>query len=315
MKKNITAFVWILIFLNFYYIEPSHAQKKTFTCTVKQSYGGSLRLPFDTALIFANAKARRKVQKKAAVYWKSLLVGKNREVSMAELIALVKGIFQKETSLKTKKPPADGYRITVFAKIEYDDSVIESRVRKFNKNHFMFNRFMESQQREKELIDNLSKIEERYSKENFLSLLVHKQRKKFFQNEFHRIDRQLKAVELNEKALYLFPNYENTIDYWGNLALARKFMSKAIQLDPNYARYYYFRGVIYGKELFDDSALEDFSQAIRLDPNYADPYDSRAFIYSFSQQYDLARSDAKRACELGSCTAKSLFKALDICGE
>ena len=104
MKKIIAAFVWILIFLNFYYIEPSHAQKKTFTCTVKQSYGGSLRLPFDTALIFANAKARRKVQKKAAVYWKSLLVGKNREVSMAELIALVKGIFQKETSLKTKNP-------------------------------------------------------------------------------------------------------------------------------------------------------------------------------------------------------------------
>jgi tetratricopeptide (TPR) repeat protein len=124
----------------------------------------------------------------------------------------------------------------------------------------------------------------------------------------------LKAVELNEKALYLFPNDENTIDYWGNLARARDFMSKAIQLDPNYAGYYYFRGVIYGKDLFDDSALEDFSQAIRLDPNYADPYVSRAFIYSLSQQYDLARSDAKRACELGNCTAKSFFEALDICG-
>jgi len=315
MKKIIAAFVWILIFLNFYYIEPSHAQKKTFTCTVKQSYGGSLRLPFDTALILANAKARRKVQKKAAMYWKSLLVEKNKEVSMDELIALVKGIFQKETSLKTKKPPADGYRITVFAKIEYEDSVIENRVRKFNKNHFMFNRFMESQQREKELIDNLNKLEERYSKENFLSLLVHKQRKKFFKNEFHRIVRQLKAVELNEKALCLWPGDENKHDYWGNLARARDFMSKAIELDPNYAGYYYFRGVIYGKDLFDDSALEDFSQAIRLDPNYADPYVSRAFIYSLSQQYDLARSDAKRACELGNCTAKNFFKALDICGK
>jgi tetratricopeptide (TPR) repeat protein len=248
------------------------------------------------------------------VYWKSLLVGKNKKVSMDELIALVKGIFQKETSLKTKKPPADVYQITAFAKIEYEDSVIESRVRKFNKNRFMFNRFMESQQREKKLIDNLNKLEERYSKEHFLSFLVHKQRKKFFQNEFHRIARQLKAVELNEKALYLFPNYENTIDYWGNLARAKDFMSKAIQLDPNYAGYYYFRGVIYGKELFDDSALEDFSQAIRLDPNYADPYVSRAFIYSLSQQYDLARSDAKRACELGNCIAKIFFEALDICG-
>ena len=92
-------------------------------------------------------------------------------------------------------------------------------------------------------------------------------------------------------------------------------MSKAIQLDPNYSGYYYFRGVVYGKDLFDDSALEDFNQAIRLDPNYADPYVSRAFIYSLSKQYDSARSDAKKGCELGNCTAKSFFKALDICGE
>ena len=56
--------------------------------------------------------------------------------------------------------------------------------------------------------------------------------------------------------------------------------SMAIQLDPDYAKAYYNRGNAYRRKGEIDKAIEDYSEAINKDPEYTDAYNSRGVIYS-----------------------------------
>ncbi|MDR1868607.1 MAG: tetratricopeptide repeat protein [Treponema sp.] len=62
----------------------------------------------------------------------------------------------------------------------------------------------------------------------------------------------------------------------------------AIQLDPNNSNTYYFRGVAnYNKKDYD-SAIADFSKAIRIDPNNFYCYSRQADVYYKQGDYDNA---------------------------
>ena len=78
--------------------------------------------------------------------------------------------------------------------------------------------------------------------------------------------------------------------------------------------YYLNRANIYSKHLFHEHALKDLGRAIQLDPNYAAAYVDRAFILAWTEQYDRTWSDAKKACELGDCSALRFFETPDITG-
>jgi tetratricopeptide (TPR) repeat protein len=45
--------------------------------------------------------------------------------------------------------------------------------------------------------------------------------------------------------------------------------SASSKLDPNYARAFANRGIVYGRKREYDRAIQDFDQAIRLDPDLA----------------------------------------------
>jgi len=74
--------------------------------------------------------------------------------------------------------------------------------------------------------------------------------------------------------------------------------TKAIALNPNYARAYAMRGIAYAEKGQHDKALEDSNKAISLDPSNGFAYIARGSIYAFKGQYDKAIKDLNKAIAL-----------------
>jgi len=56
----------------------------------------------------------------------------------------------------------------------------------------------------------------------------------------------------------------------------------------------------------------DFSKVIELNPKYAEAYVIRGAIYTDMNLFSLAKMDAQKACELGSCELLNLLKKEEL---
>ncbi len=107
------------------------------------------------------------------------------------------------------------------------------------------------------------------------------------------------------KAIELDPDYADTYlfrglayDSQGKHDRAIQDLTKAIELDPDYADAYYLRGLAYSGQEKYDCAIQDLTKAIELDPDYADAYHFRGLAYSGQEKYDRAIQDYTKAIEL-----------------
>ena len=75
-------------------------------------------------------------------------------------------------------------------------------------------------------------------------------------------------------------------------------LTRAIELDPDYARAYAHRGVTYAQMERYNEALQDLTKAIELDPNDAWAYVLRGVTYRLMKRYNEALQDLTRAIEL-----------------
>ncbi len=104
-----------------------------------------------------------------------------------------------------------------------------------------------------------------------------------------------KEMELVDKALRFYPNFDMAYANRGSLRTDRPDWKKAIedfdrgiQANPSNAALYYLRGRTYQEHNELDKALADFNQAIAKDPNVAMFYFNRGLIYF--QKRDLQKS-------------------------
>ena len=75
-------------------------------------------------------------------------------------------------------------------------------------------------------------------------------------------------------------------------------LTKATELNPDYADAYCFRGRVYRSQGEHDLAIEDSTKAIELNPDYAEAYYIRAAAYISQGEHDLAIEDSTKAIEL-----------------
>jgi len=75
--------------------------------------------------------------------------------------------------------------------------------------------------------------------------------------------------------------------------------SKAIKINPKFAKAYNNRGIAYVWKKKYDLAIDDFNKAIKLDPNNGKVYNNRAIVYSYMGETDKARQDIEKAKSLG----------------
>ena len=72
----------------------------------------------------------------------------------------------------------------------------------------------------------------------------------------------------------------------------------AIELDPEYAEAYNYRGMPYLSNGYLDNAIADYTKAIELDPEYAEAYKDRATAYFGNSDFDNAITDYTKAIQL-----------------
>lgn len=126
-----------------------------------------------------------------------------------------------------------------------------------------------------------------------------------------------RAIELDpELALAYF--YRGGIYIYterrGNTSAVSDF-DHAIELDPGFAMAWYLRGVTHVKKGEFDKALKDFTRAIELRPDYRAAYSNRGVLHIFiNQDVSHGCEDFRRLCELGRCAKYETLKARGHCG-
>jgi len=74
--------------------------------------------------------------------------------------------------------------------------------------------------------------------------------------------------------------------------------NKAIELNPNSADAYNYRGIAYTDLKQYERAIEDFNKAMEFDPKNADAHNNRGVAYCFLGHYERAIEDFNKAMEL-----------------
>ena len=87
-----------------------------------------------------------------------------------------------------------------------------------------------------------------------------------------------------------------------------KYYTKAIEINPYNAQFYYYRGLAYNKKNLFPLAIEDFGKAITYQPNYPSAYSSRGFSYYEMGQQDGAIADYTKSISLDPSYAVTFFK-------
>ncbi|MBP8984479.1 MAG: tetratricopeptide repeat protein [Syntrophobacterales bacterium] len=116
-----------------------------------------------------------------------------------------------------------------------------------------------------------------------------------------------KAIELNPKYAKAYRNRGITYASLGNYRQAIKELDKAIELDPKNALAYVSRGLTYASLGNYKRAIEDYDRAIELDPKAVVAYVSRGIAYAKLGNYRQAIEDYDRAIELDPKAAVAYF--------
>ena len=87
-----------------------------------------------------------------------------------------------------------------------------------------------------------------------------------------------------------------------------KYYTKAIEINPYNAQFYYYRGLAYNKKTLFPLAIEDFNKAILYQPNYPSAYSSRGFSHYEMGQQDAAIADYTKSISLDPSYAVTFFK-------
>jgi tetratricopeptide (TPR) repeat protein len=90
--------------------------------------------------------------------------------------------------------------------------------------------------------------------------------------------------------------------------------NKSIELDPRYARAYLFRGAYFRDLRESRQAIKDFDKAIELDPYDAAGYIFRGVTYAndLEDHFQMAIDDYKSAARLGETGAQKMLQKMRI---
>lgn len=112
----------------------------------------------------------------------------------------------------------------------------------------------------------------------------------------------LGAMEKFERAIELDPNLAEAYYFRGRVQLnhdkAEADFTKAIELKPDYPEAYFRRGL--GNDLNNKraAAIRDYNKAIELNPKFIDAYMTRAVLYLLDNKGHLAIADYTKVLEL-----------------
>ena len=108
-----------------------------------------------------------------------------------------------------------------------------------------------------------------------------------------------KAIDINPDFAKAYDNRGAAYAQKGNLSGAISDFTMAIANNPNDAEAYNNRGHAYAKLGNYVQAISDYTKAIKINPNYIKAYNNRAHVFYDIKKYDRAWADVQKAEELG----------------
>ena len=277
MRTILATFLTILLLLPV----SASGEIQTITHTVKQPFGGS-QSP-DDARIAAVAKAKREALEMAGTYIESLTVVKNSQVDKDEILALAAGVLKAEVISQKNYHTDDAFGIDVIVKVVVDTSVLEGRVKRLLQDRTHLDQLNQARAREKELLAKIAVLEGENRKSGKTD-----QKRANLKKEFQDASRGLTAVDWVDKALELWNDSEGN---YSNPMMVIEYFSKAILLEPDYAKAYGNRGNAYFNLGQYSRAIQDYDEGIRLKPDAAETYYNRGLAYCKLGQHQLAIKD------------------------
>jgi tetratricopeptide (TPR) repeat protein len=121
------------------------------------------------------------------------------------------------------------------------------------------------------------------------------------------IHRRIQIFDKNGLIAAIYNNRGNAYYDLGQYPKAISDFTRAIELNPEYARAYCNRGVVYRKLGKLDQAISEYTKAIELNPKYAAAYNNRGNAYYDLVQYPKAICDYTRAIELNPKYAAAYY--------
>ena len=272
--------------------------------------------------------AKRIALEQAGTYVASYTKVENMQVTEDEIKVLTSGIMEVAILDKKRTIVGDGFRFWVKIKATVNPDRIQEMANKIKA-------------KDKSVVDDYKKIQEAYDKSRIeieelkkqLAQTKDKKEKKqiaakvsdderlFQANEWfakgyqHGLNNEHdKAIEAYTRAIAINPNYAKaynnrgaTYGHKGQYDRAIEDYNKAIDIDPNNAYAYTGRGATYGHKGQYDRAIEDYNKAIALNPNLADAYSNRGAAYDNKGQHDRAIEDYNKAIALNPNYADAYY--------
>jgi len=128
------------------------------------------------------------------------------------------------------------------------------------------------------------------------------------------ISNYTKALEINPKFAKAFLSRGVAYRMKGQYDQAISDYNKALEINPKFAEAYNNRGQAYGDKGQYDRAISNYNKALEINPKYAGAYENRGFTYFVNLGNKIKGcADWKKACELGECKNYNLAKKKGDC--
>jgi tetratricopeptide (TPR) repeat protein len=88
-------------------------------------------------------------------------------------------------------------------------------------------------------------------------------------------------------------------------------LNKAIELNPNDAKLYRFRGAVYASIGNHDNAIKDYNKALEINPKYGDVFGTRAVSWYYKGIYNNALADIQKCQDLNGKIDQNFVKDVE----
>jgi len=279
MKKVTTLIASIILFTSF---STTFAESKTF---IKEyTYQASEDDSRNSSRTLALLEVKRLLLEELGTYLESVTEVQNFQLSKDRITALTAGIVQ--TEIMADKWDGDNLKYWLKAKIVVDSNQVIKSIDALRNDRAKTKELEEIRRRSDELL----RENQRLRKE--LSVATVEQKPKEIA-AYNKTIKDLLAIEWFEKGYTAVftsnneRNYNDAIDAY----------SKAIELNPNYADAYLFRGFAFSVLLKYGEAIKDFDKAIKLNPKDEWAYNNRGQSNWYLGNYNQAMKDFSKAIE------------------
>ena len=241
----------------------------------------------------AAVQAMRAASEQAGLYLESVTEVKNLQLTQDEikvLTAAVLEVLDKKYVYRATETGGMHFTCTVTARV--DTAGVEQ---------------MKNRARDRQAADDLKKISDDYDK----TLRENEELKK--QLAAARSEGERKAVETavarNEQTFTAVQWFEKGNEFANRRAFdsAIEAYTKAVTLDPRYARAYNNRGTVYADKGQYKTAVTDYDRAIALDANSAFAYNNRGIAYADTGRFEQALGDFDMAVRLDPRDAQTYY--------